>query len=76
VSTIRERAAQWGEYPTGAAGDRRALLDALDYLVEAVDVHGVCGCVPPYPRGGRHAPECDDDPDLRATIARVRLVAG
>jgi hypothetical protein len=47
-----------------------ALLDELESLravAEAAEAHGVCTC---YPRGDRHAPECNDDPDLRAALAK------
>jgi hypothetical protein len=57
-------------------GQHGALLAALDALVEAADAHGICVCqqIPGFPRGGRHAPVCDVDEDLRAAIARAREV--
>jgi len=45
-----------------------AEIARLRKIEEAARCHGGCLCeyYPGYPRGSRHAPECDNDPDLRA----------
>jgi len=54
------------------AAPAEGLREALNVLLIEIDVHGLCECVPPYPRGDRHAPECDVDDGLRAAIDRLR----
>ena len=47
-----------------------AEIARLRRIEEAARCHGGCLCeyYPGYPRGSRHAPECDNDPDLRAAL--------
>ncbi|MDA8355542.1 MAG: hypothetical protein M0Z95_04420 [Actinomycetota bacterium] len=55
-----------------AAEERLAEAEAtIARLREAVGDHGQCTChyTPGYPRGNRHAPGCDHDPDLLAALA-------
>ena len=48
----------------------KAELARLRKIEEAAREHGACTCehYPGYPRGHRHAPQCDDDPILRAAL--------
>jgi hypothetical protein len=62
--------------PHAALKENAALLDEMESLravAEAAEAHGFCTCYPCYPRSNRHAPECDDDPDLRAALARLEV---
>jgi hypothetical protein len=53
--------------------EARAELARLRRIEEAAREHGRCTCryYPGYPRGERHAPECDHDPDLLVALTAL-----
>lgn len=55
-----------------------AEIARLRKIEDAAREHGVCTCehYPGYPRGHRHAPQCDDDPTLRAALGERHTEEG